>query len=117
MFFHFNQNNSGGSFVKDDSVTTDVIIEADSVDDACDKAEAIGIYFNGCDTGSDCSCCGDRWYRPHGIGDKVPSIYGTPVTKTQPSWYREECFIYYKSGKKKKVVFKEKKKATKKKVK
>ncbi len=26
-------------------------------------AEVIGIYFDGCDLGKDCDCCGDRWGR------------------------------------------------------
>ena len=65
-FFHFSQNNSGGSFDINDRVTVSVYIEALNADDANDRAERIGIYFNGCSTGQDCSCCGDRWYSAYG---------------------------------------------------
>jgi hypothetical protein len=65
-FFEFDQNNSGGSFDIDDKrgIGPVVWIEATDVDGACDRAEDLGIYFNGCEDGRDCSCCGDRWYRP-----------------------------------------------------
>jgi hypothetical protein len=62
MFYEFNQNNSGGSFMVDDKVCHRLIIEADSEDEATNKAIDLGVYFNGCEEGSDCSCCGDRWY-------------------------------------------------------
>jgi len=63
-FFEFNQNNSGGGFDTDDKVCHRVIIEAKDSDEASDIAEGLGIYFNGCESGMDCECCGDRWYRP-----------------------------------------------------
>lgn len=80
-FFEFSQNNSGGSFDYDDKsgIGETVIIEASDVDDACDRAERIGIYFNGVESGADCDCCGDRWSRPYGNGDPVPSKYGQPI--------------------------------------
>lgn len=65
-FFLFSQNNSGGTFDIDDKVAPTVIIEANSAAAANDYAEGIGIYFNGCDAGTDCSCCGDRWYKQYG---------------------------------------------------
>ena len=60
-FYHFRQNNSGGSFVFDKNLAIDVIIEAETADEANDLAEGLGIYFNGCEGGWDCRCCGDRW--------------------------------------------------------
>ena len=62
-FYTFNQNNSGGLFEHDESagIGYSVAIEATSAKDALRRAEDIGIYFNGCDAGLDCSCCGDRW--------------------------------------------------------
>ena len=60
-FFEYSQNNSGGSFKISESVTTHVVIEAHDADHANRIAEEIGIYFDGCDKGMDCSCCGDRW--------------------------------------------------------
>jgi hypothetical protein len=64
MWYEFSQNNSGGSFTIDprDGLGPRVWIEAESADDANDRAESLGIYFNGCDREIDCDCCGDRWY-------------------------------------------------------
>ena len=70
MFFHFNQNNSGGFFDIDDNVRQCVIIEADNADHANDIAREIGIYFNGISRGRDCECCGDRWYPVWGNGEQ-----------------------------------------------
>lgn len=61
-FYHFTQNNSGGSYDIDANVNKLVIIEAGSADEANQIAKAIGIYFDGVVTGRDCSCCGSRWY-------------------------------------------------------
>lgn len=78
MFFHFSQNNSGGSFIYDDYVCHHVIIEADSYQEANDRDENIGIYFGGY---GDCPCCGDRWYSQYSDTDDTayPSIYDIPV--------------------------------------
>lgn len=80
MFFHFSQNNSGGSFSYSypDGITHHVIIEADSADKANKKAEDIGLYFGGCNLGYDCDCCGDRWYEQYSDKDGTPepAIYG-----------------------------------------
>lgn len=63
-YFVYRQNNSGGSFVHDEGKLSHyVAIEAESASGAEAKAEELGIYFDGCDTGQDCDCCGDRWYR------------------------------------------------------
>lgn len=72
-FYTFDQNDSGGSF----DGPTHVIVEADSADHANERAQDVaGIYFDGCDTGTDCSCCGDRWYRAHAHdGDNIPQLY------------------------------------------
>lgn len=61
IFYHFRQNNSGGKLISDDIVSTHVFIEAPNSRLANIVAENIGIYFNGCLDGIDCSCCGDRW--------------------------------------------------------
>jgi hypothetical protein len=77
-FFEFNQNNSGGSFDCDDKLCHRLLIEADNVDEAVDIAEGFGVYFNGCDRGMDCECCGDRWYRPWDDDAKeFPLAYAT----------------------------------------
>jgi len=72
-YFTFNQNNSGGEFIGPRSV----IIEADSADEANARAHEYDVYFDGCSTGHDCPCCGDRWSRVYDndATDK-PEIYG-----------------------------------------
>lgn len=61
MYYEFRQNNSGGHFLEDDNVSIMVIIEACCFAEAKEKAEEIGIYFDGVQKGMDCPCCGDRW--------------------------------------------------------
>ena len=58
MFFIYRQNNSGGVYVGPKYV----LIEANSAEQA-DEIALNGdvIYFDGCSTGMDCACCGDRW--------------------------------------------------------
>ena len=78
-WFYFIQNNSGGSFDHEESqgIGYGLFIEADSADEACVRAESIGLYFDGCDDGVDCDCCGDRWSRPwREKGDCEPTMYG-----------------------------------------
>ena len=67
-FYELSQNNTGGSFDTDDKLCHRLFIEADSEEEAMDKAEDLGCYWNGVEEGSDCPCCGDRWYRS---GDSV----------------------------------------------
>ena len=102
MFYTFNQNNSGGDFIINDNVAEWVIIEADSADDANDRAERIGIYFDGCADGYDCSCCGDRWYRQwRNDGTETPEIYDRPVVEEGNfGFLRHSAIIYYKNGSK-----------------
>jgi hypothetical protein len=77
-FFEFSQNNSGGGFDVDDRVTHRVLIEADNAEEATNIGESLGMYWDGCDTGMDCPCCGDRWYRPWSDDGKVfPFTYGS----------------------------------------
>jgi hypothetical protein len=80
MFFTYRQNNSGGSFVKDENVDEFVIIQAKNADEANEKAEKLGIYFHGVGEGKDCPCCGDRWWPvSDDDGTKVPCLYGDVV--------------------------------------
>ena len=60
-WYMFDQNNSGGYFDVDNKVCHRLFIEAESFDDAVEKAEELGCYWDGVDKGIDCSCCGDRW--------------------------------------------------------
>ena len=54
MYFTFDQNNSGGSYERNEDVLEYVIIEAVTALEANCKAEEIGIYFDGCSSGLDC---------------------------------------------------------------
>ena len=103
MFYCFNQNNSGGSFYIDDDVAHYVIIEAESADAANDRAESIGIYFNGCNDERDCPCCGDRWYAvwSDDEGNEAPSIYGRPIAEAEDMFTPEGepyAHVYYADG-------------------
>lgn len=64
-WYAFRQNNSGGVFVYNDDVAEYTYIQAYSTSHANSIAEEIGIYFDGCSTGQDCRCCGDRWHRAY----------------------------------------------------
>ena len=77
-FYEFGQNNSGGHFTVNEKLCHRLFIEAESHRMANAKLEDLGGYFDGCSTGNDCSCCGDRWYS---VGEsdamKFPKTYGT----------------------------------------
>ena len=110
-FYEYTQHNSGGSFSNSekDGIAEYVVIEALNAEHANTIAEGIGLYFDGCDNGNDCPCCGDRWYRAYeSDGSDVPSIYGEPLANIEKSYYRKCCFVHYLDGKFEKVEFKEK---------
>lgn len=48
-FYHLSQNKSGGGFDFDEAagITHNVVIEADSAEEATERAESIGCYWNG----------------------------------------------------------------------
>ena len=105
MFYHFNQNSSGGSFHfnENQGITHHVIIEADNESDANTIAEEIGIYFDG---RGDCECCGNRWHEVYkNDGEEFPSVYGNLVQEVADSrhFYRrmepgKEVCVHYKDG-------------------
>lgn len=72
MYYTFSQNNSGGFFRGPQYA----IVKANSADEANEKAESYGIYFDGVRKEIDCECCGDRWYKVYDDeGTEVPTIY------------------------------------------
>ena len=92
MFYTYRQNNSYGVFDE--------------------KAENIGLYFDGVEKGRDCPCCGDRWHKAYSLGygiegTKEPEIWGHSVMdflKQEVNAdgslpWNEEVIIYYKNGK------------------
>ena len=102
MFFTYDQNNSGGSF---DVPAEYVVVEAVDYVEANYLAERYGLYFNGCDDGLDCPCCGDRWYSQYSNedGTEVPSVYGKPLTDPtalENTWTggSKTAVVYYKNG-------------------
>lgn len=103
-YFHYSQNNSGGSFDIDDSVAHHVIIQATSAQHADQIAIDIGIYFNGCESGANCSCCGDRWYSARGDdGTEAPLIYDTDPANYKDMFAKSGkpvCHVYHLDGSK-----------------
>lgn len=103
-WFHYSQNNSGGSFDFNETagITHHVVIEADSPAEADERLEGIGGYFNGCNSGRDCSCCGDRWCSAYTEGDETPKVYDDPVAKATAwsAWMEDgkEIAVHHKSG-------------------
>lgn len=109
MFYTYWQNNSGGNFVEDDErgITLTVIIEADTAEEANERAEQIGLYFDG---DGDCECCGARWDAAweYEEGDLQPEVYGDDVSsgKLPPptggwkpmKWTKVAAYIHYKDG-------------------
>jgi hypothetical protein len=106
MPFHtFNQNNSGGAFVITDDLAMYVIVEGANIDQIVERAQALGIYFDGCETGEDCPCCGDRWDMPwRDELSEQPEVYGELVVNshvlTDSLLVNEDAFgvIHYLDG-------------------
>jgi hypothetical protein len=99
-FYTFNQNNSGGSFdhYSEKGISSTVIIEATSAGAANTKAEEIGIYFDGCEIGVDCECCGDRWSEAdESDGYDFPSRYGKPIEVGFKYWALP-TYVHYMDG-------------------
>lgn len=109
-FYHYSQNNSGGSFVIDEEkgICTDVIIEANNANHANLIAGKVGLYFGGYSKiyGFDCSCCGERWSKCNETdGEDSPHIYSTKLEDCTKGWWRDFCFVHYLNGEIKKVIF------------
>ena len=85
-FYEYRQNNSGGSFHRDEKIGIDeyVYIEAESAEEANTKAEKVGLYFEG---KGDCECCGNRWSEAseHDVCDRFLT-------------YPEDSYFHYKDG-------------------
>ena len=99
MFYHYSQNNSGGSFDidKERGITVSVYVEADTPEQADSRAEFIGLYFSGVAEGRDCDCCGDRWYEASSW-DKT-ALEEIPVASDNMwSTAGEGIVIHYKDG-------------------
>jgi hypothetical protein len=86
-WYSYRQNNSGGSFIYDQSsgISVNVWIEANSAQHADDRAQSIGIYFDG---SGDCSCCGNRWSSKASYWNDDPESENPP-TPDEPI-YKDE---------------------------
>ena len=97
MFYTYDQTNSGGTYT---GPAACVIVEADSAWQANAIARKHGVYFDGCQSGKDCSCCGDRWYRQGGLGTEEPKIDGKKPEDSKPPYgiarYKVPHFIIIK---------------------
>jgi len=60
MIYSFRQNNSGGYYCQPAKFI--IVKDARDSEHASEIAMSAGMYLHGVATGSDCSCCGDRWY-------------------------------------------------------
>lgn len=92
MFYEFDQNNSGGHFVTNDTLCHRLFIEADSANEAISKAEELGCYWNGVDDGLDCPCCGDRWscgYLPPVDIERYATEGWAPREFSLGKWYQK----------------------------
>jgi len=107
MFYTFLQNNTHGRWVYDAErgLAPFVIVEATDGYDAMERAVAIGIYFDGCSTGVDCRCCGDRWHDPYDAAE-VPAIDGEPAADYVPQFAPVEhlAFIHRMDGSKEAIL-------------
>ena len=109
MFYTYSQNNSGGRWDGPEYI----IIEAEDAEFANFLAQRKGIYFNGCYSGRDCSCCGDRWNEvSNRDGKDSAQIYGVKAEEHKPyAIYNEgenACHIHYLDGTTKIIEFTEK---------
>ena len=100
-WFNFNQNNSGGSFITNDSVCHRVFIEATDEGEATDKALSLGVYFNGVDEGEDCECCGGRWYEPYDPVELLPEHtieQYAQLLADKWGWTEPDAYLYRADG-------------------
>lgn len=90
-FFTYDQNNSGGGYTRDDEagIGERVIVEADTAEEANERAERIGLYFDG---DGDCDCCGNRWSMTYSNGNREDMPDLTCWGRTGPA------FVHYADG-------------------
>lgn len=102
-FFCYRQNNSGGSFHRSEDYDVVTIVPGTSSEDADRRAEELGIYFDGCSSDRDCSCCGDRWSRSYEDGDEEPLVYGQTPEAYVAGQFSRPVIIHYPDGSRRRV--------------
>jgi len=107
-WYEFTQNNSGGSFEVDDKLCHRIFIEDENYENAKERALDMGVYFDGCDAGIDCPCCGDRWsdwenkvefpikYDSKNIFTEI--IPYAQYLANEYGWTKPDARLYYKNG-------------------
>lgn len=101
-WFRFDQNNSGGYFIQNDTICEEVFIQAENADKAIEKAQ---ILF---DQHSEyCECCGERWSYcvDDQDGTSEPMIYEVPVSQAKATWCRKQAKLHYFDDRVETVVF------------
>lgn len=103
-FYWFDQNNSGGYWVKDENFGENVLIEARSTGEANEILfHKLGALYHG-----SCECCGERWshlweeyddYRTFPTADAAKAK-AAPQPDAERSWSRkgDELVIHYLDG-------------------
>lgn len=95
-WYEYRQNNTGGRFI---GPALYVFVEALNGDVADAIAERLGIYFNGCYSGQDCSCCGDRWTSSYGMGDdQKPEPYSHGQKRAEEEGLIYAIYVYNSGG-------------------
>lgn len=108
-WYEFSQNNSGGIFTVDEKLCHRLFIEACTYEEAKQKALDMGVYFDGCDSGMDCPCCGDRWSDwedkhefPHSWDGKITFTtieeYAQHLAN-EFGWTKPDARLFFKNGK------------------
>lgn len=96
-FYNFDQNNSGGYFVKSEEhgVCEMVIVEAQNYKEAYARLESIGEHVDGFN--NYCSCCGERWsnWGDDEDGTEHPMIYDERIEVAKKGMFRETAFVHY----------------------
>lgn len=93
-WYHFSQNNSGGSHTNNDDVGEDVFIQAES-------EQLAQFKFDDLDNDADnwCECCGERWYGSDEIEE--PDVFGKLLSEGyKPFSSRSHAVVHYADGRK-----------------
>lgn len=96
-WFRFDQNNSGGYFIRDEMVCEEVFIQDVSAERA--KARADSIFAG--DRSEYCECCGERWsteYVKDDDGTIEPECYGESIYQIDGNHFRDEARLHFFDG-------------------
>ena len=90
MFYTFYQNDTDGKFLIDENVAEFVIIEANSADEANEKAKLVGIFFS---VDSDTWEMAEKW-----DAESDPMVFDEYPTELNSKDFN--TIVYYANGKK-----------------